>query len=464
MTSFKPMAALLSLAWPLLPLPVLAASDEVAAMRAELAAMKTDYQSRINDLEARLKQLESAPDASAATAPAAVSQSPGARGSASATAFNPAISLILAGSYTDTSLDPATWHIAGFQPAGGESGPGERSFNLGESELSFSANVDPYFSASMIAAITGEGEIGVEEAYFRTLALPRGFTARGGRFFSGFGYLNEVHGHAWDFIDQPLVYQGFFDGQYAEDGLQLKWLAPTELFVEFGVESGNGQSFPGTRETSNGLNGATVFAHVGGDLGDETSWRAGASWMEKRARNRSFDSFDEFDQPVQDAFTGTSRTWGVDAVLKWAPGGNSARQQIKVQGEYLQRVEDGTLAFDTEGLNLVDDYRSEQSGWYLQGVFQFLPRWRAGIRYDALDSGTPRIGLVSSGLLPAAAFPALRVANPERLALMLDWNPSEFSRLRAQYDLDDARDEGERDRQFRLQYIFGIGAHGAHKY
>jgi hypothetical protein len=58
----------------------------------------------------------------------------------------------------------------------------------------------------------------------------------------------------------------------------------------------------------------------------------------------------------------------------------------------------------------------------------------------------------------------LRAADPDRVSVMLDWNPSEFSRLRAQYAWDDARAEGVRDRQFTLQYLFGIGAHGAHKY
>src|SRR5678815_5931600 len=79
---------------------------------------------------------------------------------------------------------------------------------------------------------------------FRTLALPEGFTAKGGRFFSGFGYLNEVHAHAWDFIDQPLAYQAFFGGQFKQDGLQVKWLAPTDLFIELGAETGNGDAFP----------------------------------------------------------------------------------------------------------------------------------------------------------------------------------------------------------------------------
>jgi len=78
-----------------------------------------------------------------------------------------------------------------------------------------------------------------------------------------------------------------------------------------------------------------------------------------------------------------------------------------------------------------------------------------GARYDSLDSGTPHYTLAPDGLLNAS---------PDRVSLMLDWNPSEFSRLRAQYDWDDARDDGDTDRILRLQYLYGIGAHGAHKY
>ena len=164
------------------------------------------------------------------------------------------------------------------------------------------------------------------------------------------------------------------------------------------------------------------------------------------------------------AFTGKSRTWVADAVFKWAPGGNSARRYLKLQGEYMRRRETGDLAFDLENAALADDYRSTQSGWYLQGVYQFTPRWRAGLRYDALDSGTPQSAWSTSGALPADAFPALVAGDPSRTTLMLDWNPSEFSRWRVQYAWDDARDDGDTDRQLLLQYLFGIGAHGAHKY
>jgi hypothetical protein len=463
MTSFKPIAALLALAcasWPAFA----ETADDIATLRAELQALKTDYEARIAALEARLTPLEAAP-APSEPAPAPSMAAAGAAGARSAAAaFNPSLSVILGGTYTNASEDPETWRMSGFIPSGGEVGPGERSFNLGESELTVAASVDPYFSAALTAALTPEDEIEVEEAYFRTLALPSGFTAKGGRFFSGLGYLNEIHAHAWDFADQPLVYQAFFGNQMAQDGLQLKWLAPTDLFIELGAEAGNGEAFPATRRDRNGLNSATLFAHVGGDIGDSASWRAGASWLDARADERAYDDVDDLGTPVVNAFTGKSRTWVLDAVFKWAPRGNTARQQLKIQGEYMQRKEDGDLIFDVDGQGLADAYASDQSGWYLQSVFQFRPRWRVGLRYDVLDSGTPDIALVQSGLLPAEAFPVLLPADPERITVMLDWSPTEFSRLRAQYALDDARATDDRDRQFFLQYLFGIGAHGAHKY
>jgi hypothetical protein len=453
-------------------IPVSAADDE-AALRAELEALKSDYETRIAALEARIADLESAapaPSAPAAppmpAAPEAYAAPPpeaGAAGRASATAFNPAMSAILGGSYAYLSQDPADYRIAGFVPAGDEVGPGERSFNLGESELTLSANIDPYFMGSLTVAMTPEDELEVEEAYFRTLGLPAGLLLKGGRFFSGFGYLNEFHAHAWDFIDQPLVYQAFFGGQRAQDGLQLKWVAPTDFFLELGAETGNGEAFPGTRRAANGLNGATLFVHAGSDIGESATWRAGVSWVDLNAEERAWEDSDALGNDVENAFTGSSRTWIADATFKWTRPGDTLRRSLKLQGEYMHRAEDGELAFDLAGQALTDSYRSSQDGWYVQGVYQFRPRWRAGARYDALDSGTPRIGLVDSGVLSPEDFALLSSASPSRTSLMLDWSPSEFSRLRAQFAWDDARDAAT-DEQFFLQYIYSLGVHGAHKF
>jgi hypothetical protein len=458
MSAMQRMIWATALAGGLLSGPVRA--DEVAALRAELDGLKSEYASRIAALEARIAQLETRPVAAAAPGPAPVASGTGA---GTGTAFNPTMSVILAGTYARLSQDPATYRIAGFIPSGPDEGPGSRSFNLGESELTFTANVDPYFFANLTVAVAADGGIHPEEAFFRTTALSGGFTVKGGRFFSGIGYLNDVHAHAWDFVDQPLVYQALIGSQLAEDGIQAKWLAPLDMFLEFGVETGNGGQFPGTRRAANGPNGGTVFVHVGDDLWDSASWRAGLSFLDQDAERRAYADTNAAGQPVVDSFTGSSHTWIVDATFKWAPHGNPTQHQLKLQAEYLHRTEDGTLIYDASYAGLSGAYRSVQSGWYAQGVYQFWPRWRAGLRYDYLESGTTRIGLVADGTLPGAAFPLLASAVPRRVSLMLDWSPSEFSRLRMQYALDDAR-AALRDRQLILQYLYSIGAHGAHKF
>ncbi len=451
---------------------VAAQADEIAELKAQVEALKANTAA----LEARIKQLEAAaaapaapPAAVAAAAPAAAPAIPEAApvpppGKSNPTAFNPAISMIITGNYAALSEDPNTYRVAGFIPPPEGEGPGPRSFNLGESELTVASNVDPYFFAQVTAAIQGDDSIGIEEAFFKTIALSHGFTVKGGRFFSGTGYLNEIHSHNWDFADQPLVYQVFFGGQLAQDGLQVRWVAPTDYFLEFGAEVGSGRAFPGTQRNSNALASDAVFAHVGNDIGDSTSWRLGVSWLDQRATDRPYDDVDEFGDPVTNAFTGTSKTWIADATLKWAPHGDPTHHQLKLQGEYMHRTESGALAFDVTGENLSGAYDSAQSGWYVQAVYEFIQRWRAGLRYDSMNSGHPQIGLVTSGLLPLDAFPSLLPAIPDRTTFMLDWSLSEFSRLRAQYAWDQARANNETDRQLLLQYIFSIGAHGAHKF
>ncbi|MBC8007114.1 MAG: hypothetical protein H7X76_03605 [Prolixibacteraceae bacterium] len=435
--------------------PAIGADEvEVQKIRDELKDLKEGYETRIRQLEQRLEQAELRPAPTAAASQAAP---------ASPNTFNPAISLILGGQYSNLQRDPATYQIGGFIPGGDEIGPGSRSFNLGESELTVSGNIDPYFSGVFIAAMTPENEVEVEEAYVRNIGSIPGATLKFGRFLSGFGYLNEIHAHAWDFVDAPLVLQAFFGGQLKEDGIQARWLAPTPMFVEFGVETGSGSAFPGSDRNKNGVNSGMIFAHVGDDVGISNSYRVGASYRATTAQDRAYDDVDSLDTPVTNAFTGDSKIWGVDFVWRWAPNGNTVDRNFKFQAEYLRRKEDGNLAFDTSGANLSDAYVSSQSGWYAQGAYQFMPRWRVGLRYEELDSGNTAIGLVNSGLLTAADFPGLAENDPKRTTAMVDFSPSEFSRFRLQFARDEAR-FNETDNQVFLQYIMSLGAHGAHKF
>ncbi len=442
-----------AMAMAMVMLPAYGQDSEISQLREELKRL----QQRLQELERRLEK-----------PPASV---PEAR-PAGSNAFNPDISLILQGTAARSSRDPESYRIGGFAPSGGEVAPARRGFSIGESELFMTASIDPYFRGQLVAALTPENEVEVEEAYFQTIALGRGFTLKGGRFLSAIGYQNEIHQHAWDFQDAPLAYKAFLGGRLNDDGVQLRWVAPTDLFVELGGELGRGRTFPGSDRARNGAGALSLFGHVGGDFSASTAWRAGLSYLRMSPRGRSFTDQDALGGDVSQSFSGRSRLWIADFVLKWAPGGNAASTNMKLQGEYFRRSESGSLAYDDTaqaapqfGAPLTDSYASRQSGWYAQAVYQFMPQWRVGYRYGRLSRGTVANGIIANGLGPAAAdFPLLMADhNPTRNSVMLDYSLSEFSRFRLQFAADKSR-FNVTDNQVVLQYIHSLGVHGGHKF
>ena len=423
------------------------ASAELKALREEIAALRNAYEARLQDLEARLKAAESqAAPSTPAAAPAG--------NAGGANAFNPALSLILSGGYTRTSQDPSAWRITGLQlPQDAEIGPGDRGFSLGESELGLAANIDPWLRGVANIALAPDNEVEVEEAYIQTTSLGEGFSLKAGRYLSNIGYLNSQHAHTWDFADAPLAYQAFLGGQHGDDGVQLTWLAPTDQFIELGLELGRGRGFPGGDNSRNGIGMAAFSAHTGGDIGDSHSWRAGLSVLNAQADGLGLVGDGADGSPLAAAFSGRTRVWVADGVWKWAPDGNATRTNFKLQGEYLQSRRRGELTPDGGDTAA---YSSNQSGWYLQGVWQFMPRWRLGVRTEQLDSGSPDYGANGSSY-------ALTSYTPRKTSLMLDFNPSEFSRVRLQLAQDRSR-QGATDNQVMLQYQMSLGAHGAHSF
>src|SRR3954462_885056 len=232
------------------------------ALTMAAAAQAQDAKSEIEELKRRVEDLEARSAAKPAT-----------------NAFNPDMSLILQGTAARSSQNPNDYQITGFAPSGGEVAPPRRGFSLGESELVVSSNIDPYFRGQLVASLTPENELEVEEAFFQTLVLGRGFTMKGGRFLSSIGYLNQIHQHAWDFQDAPLPYKAFLGGRLDDDAVQVKWIAPTDLLVELGGEAGRGRGFPANDPNRNGAGLWTLYGHVGGDLGESTAWRAGLSYL-----------------------------------------------------------------------------------------------------------------------------------------------------------------------------------------
>ncbi len=457
-----------SLALALLPNLAAANPEELAELRQQIEALQTEYNSRIQALEARLADAEAEARAArqdaASAQPAAATPTPAPTPTASSrggdNAFNPAISLILDGKLTRFSKDPEAYALPGFQ-LGGEASPGEEGFSVQHSELMISANADDWFFGQLTAAIaTHEGatEIELEEAYIETAAMGNGLNLQGGRFYSGLGYLNQQHTHAWDFADAPLVYRALFGNQLNDDGVQLSWLAPTDLYFNVGAEWLRGSDWPAAGDAHGGTGASTLFAKLGGDVGISNSWQLGLSHWRADVIDRvgGGHAHEEDGAAAEVSFSGDSRISAVDFVWKWAPHGNATRTNFKFQAEYFLRDEKGLVSIAEDPIEETS-YRGDQNGWYAQAVYQFMPRWRAGLRYDRLsadNSGSDAEVLAEAGLVADH--------DPSRYALMLDYSRSEFSRIRLQYNRDQSLPQ--RDNQIYLQYIMSIGAHGGHQY
>jgi hypothetical protein len=430
------------------------ADADLDALRAELREMKASYEARIQALEMRLQTAEAkAADAAPQTGNAAP---PGETAQTASNSFNPEVSLILQGGYAHLKDLPAR-RITGFLPDG-TAESATRGFSVDDSELVLSANIDPYFRG-YFNAVLNDDTVGVEEAWFQTLALGEGLTLKGGRFRSSLGYQNEQHPHAWDFATNNLMYEALFGEGYGNDGLQLKWVAPTELYTELGAEIGRGANFPGTDRNENNVGSYALYGHIGGDVGDSHSWRGGVSYLSTRATDRSGTMPDFNDADVNTAFSGDSTTWLADVVWKWAPLGNATVNHFKFATELFRREENGSLNCDGGslcGAGSLGTYRAVQTGGYAQGVVQFIPRWRAGYRYDRLDPGSRDYG-INNANLPRPDY------RPSRHSLMVDYSPSEFSRLRLQVTKDRASEDQDENQWF-VQYIYSLGAHGAHTF
>ena len=413
----------------------------IKLLEANAEAMRKQAEDAMAVLQATRAEIDQlkAQQPSVATPDIAPAESSGAAAAgANGNAFNPAISMILNGQYAHHSLKPDSYVRAGFALAG-DAGPGKQGFSLGESEVSLSANVDEKFYGQLTLAAATEGgqdSVKIEEAFVDTTSLPTGFTLRAGRFFSDIGYLNSHHAHTDKFSDRPLAYQAFLGGQYGDDGVQVRWVAPTETFVELGGEAFRGQYFPSGGAGRNGAGVTTLFAHAGGDVGIENSWLAGLSMLRSRT------------QGAEDGFSGDNTLYVADVTWKWAPQGNTKDGGILLRSEFLLDDRSGRFVSASDSA-LPQSWIGKRSGLYVEGVYRINRIWEAGYRYDQLradDKG-----------------PFASTFDPYRHSVMLTWRNSEFSLVRLQVSRD-YPNPMHADTAATLQIQTALGAHGAHKF
>jgi hypothetical protein len=459
---------------------------EIETLRHQLEAQRQVYESQIRTLEEKIEAIadrltegqavsdEAALSAEVHKANGQTAPEAPAKGTSAVAGvlqrMNPDMSVIGDMNYHNSEAGPGVGEIfermAGFghaheEEGGHEHGVVEEGFNVREVELWLSGEVDPYFKAYTTIAVSEEGAE-LEEIVVRTAGLPLGFELLGGKFLSRFGRINSQHPHEWDFIDRPLIYAlSFGDHGLLEKGVQLSWLAPTPFYLLFGLEA-----FQGKNEKT--------FNTVGGDyLPDKDGPRTWVGWLKyspNLPQNHGvqaglFGGFGDHqeahtgeEEEADHYLNGTSSFCGADIVYKYDTGKAYGHGDFITQAEYFYRKQDLDIDYHAGNPDLIGRNReNRQDGYYVQALYGIFPRWRMGARWEEL-------GLTNEIDLPDGS--ELNFDESYRWTGMLDFSPTEFSRLRLQVNKGDyvLEDRHEDFWQIYLQLLISIGTHGAHNF
>jgi len=367
---------------------------------------------------------------------------------------NPYISVILDAKGYVSNLKNSQLAERGI-PGFASEGSGLRNgFNVDAAELMIFAPVDPYFNLYTNIPVTKDGAE-LEEAYFITTSLPAGLQVKGGRFKSNASRLNAQHPHAWNFAELPLAYRSFLGAEAlgGENGVQLTWLPSLPVYTLFGVEVLQGDNPLLFGDNSNwGPHAYTAFARLSFDTTDNSTFYISPWVMFGKTKSSAILPAD---QTTGNSFElkGDSSLYGIEAVWKWKSG----KHKLTLQGEYLNLAQKGDLTEnDTAGAAVnTEPLKRRQDGAYVQAVYH-LDRLGIGARYDRMELFTDTFE--RSGAQQSFG------SKPWRLSAMTEYELSEFSRIRFQFNHDRSARDGRVNNEGILQFTFTIGAHGAHAF
>jgi hypothetical protein len=345
----------------------------------------------------------------------------------------------------------------------GDHDPIKRGFSLRNAEISVDGAVDPYFKGfgNIVLKLDKNNgtEIELEEAYLLTTDLPANLQLKAGQFFANFGRQNPQHPHQWAFVDAPIILNRAFGPDGLRNiGAQLSWLAPTPFYTEasLGILDSQGGTAFSFRNPGN-----TDAAGIDRFHGRATLDRSLRGPGDLLFLPRLASSFDLSDSQtlvlgVSGAFgpnsTGSDRhtqVYGADLYWKWKPAdAHAGFPFVSWQTEALyERFEAGADAGAGLLAETLRDY-----GFYSQLLWGFKPRWVAGLRGEWADG--------NKGAFDAEdAFRGQRT----RVSPNITFYPSEFSKIRLQYNYDHGQLFGD-EHSIWLQMEFLLGAHGAHKF
>ncbi len=391
-----------------------------------------------------------------------------------ASQFNPSISLAIdtIGSYKsnaqgfnpgDGTLVPRTSGGKGDAGAAiNNARPAGADFNLRTAELFISADVDPFtrayatINASADAASNDEAALTVEEAAIVTTRLPYNLTVRGGRFFADFGTLIHRHDHDLPFVDRPPSIDALVGGEGQTNGVEVSWLAPTPFYLRASATVGNkfGSDFRDgvSNVNSRPIKGLTYLGRLQTyfDINDDNNVELGGSIAE--APNA---------EDVTNSGRFERRLVGIDFKYRWYPLGRGLRQSLTVAGEVLHDVGDADPVNGGPRIDIFgNSVRQGAWGGYVYAEYRLSKQWRPGFRFDYFQQQSEPLLVTNTFTgLPASTLNATGNRTDNRTwSPYLTWFPSEFQRLRLQYNRSD-RGNAQDANEFFLQWTVFLGSH-----
>lgn len=400
--------------------------NRMKAMEARIQALEAEVQT----LKGQQAAAPAAPPspATAQAPPAAVAQGGGqlpVYGGANAAAskvFNPDISVI--GDFLGAAGNPGNRYTP--------------SLEMHESEVGFQAIIDPYARGDFFLTF-GEHGVDLEEGYITFTSLPGAFQLKAGKMRAAFGIVNTMHNHVLPWTDRPLVNQNLVAGEDGIDdaGLSLSRIipAPGQIFLEGTAQLFRGDTdglFQATRRSD-----LSTVEHLRAyrDISESTNLALGGSF----ARGHS---------PFVNA---ENQLYGVDATLRWKPLRRAIYRSFVGRSEFVwARMANGGST-------------TTPFGYYVSGDYQFGRRWFLGGRFDRSQRGAcqPTFPATqTSACLSAGIGPLIRDTGG---SVLLTYWPSEFSQVRGQLRRTHYG-EGPIANELLFQFIFSLGAHGAHPF
>ncbi len=424
-------------------------ADEVNDRLNKLEESVKKQEAIIDQQQATIENLRTELDKKSKTAAqeqAPAPQAPKASGLFGGSAVtNPNISLVLDTFAYGSNLNNAelaNQGIPGFTTNGLE---WKNGFNLDSAELFIFSPVDPYANMYVNIPVTENG-VSIEEAYIVTTALPEGWQAKLGKFKSNFSRIDAQHPHAWDFFDIALPYRAFLgdEGLGGEKGVQVTYLPSLPVYTQFGAELLQGENpLLFGANAQEGPHAFTFFVRSSIDTSDNSTIYFGPFVLFGKTDNTSI-------LPGVEV-RGNSALYGLEGVWKWKP---TSREALTIQAEYLLLTHSGNTE-DPVTHMAIDPLHRMQDGFYLQAIYR-KNRWGVGARYDVLDLFYDRFEL--------AGVQQSYGSKPHRETASLEYNPSEFTRVRLQLAHDESDPTGRQNNSAVLQLNMSIGAHPAHSF